>query len=192
MLVYGAFLNGEVIYVGQTVQMFCKRIGAHRASARQNKTWPFARAIKKYGINSISFRVLENANTQDELDFLERYYIKQYNPKYNLQEGGKSNIIPWNKGQKETREAVIQKIKKSAKTRLRTPRGQYSKTHIEKMSLGVQRACQKAFICLNNGVVYLNKVACAKDLNIDPRGISICLMPNTRLKTYKGYRFRYL
>ena len=51
------------------------------------------RAISKYGFNKFKCELLAEAETQDELDQLEMYYIKRYNAMdpdigYNLCEGG--------------------------------------------------------------------------------------------------------
>ncbi len=113
-------------------------------------------------------------------------------PEYNISEGGKNGFTPWNKGRKETRKLVLKNISNSAKNRVRTKRGKYSEEHKQKISKTSKDRFKKAFICKENGKIYYNKVDCAKELNIDPRGISICLMKSTRLKSYKGYTFEYL
>jgi GIY-YIG catalytic domain len=191
MTIYCFKLENTIVYVGQTVQKFNTRISNHFSRAREGQSYQICRALVKYK-DSIKWEVLETCGTQEELDFLEIYYIKHFNPRYNLSSGGKQGFIPWNKGKKETRRDVLANISKSASRRKSSKRGKYSPEHIKKMSEGVKSKVRKAFICENNGVVYYNKVGCAKDLNIDARGISICLMPNTRLKSYKGYKFRYL
>ena len=191
MTVYCFKLENQIVYVGQTVQKFNVRISNHFSRAREGQSYPICRALVKYK-DSIKWEILETCNTQEELDFLEVYYIRHYSPKFNLSSGGKQGYKPWNKGRKETRKDVLANISNGAKNRHRSKRGKYSKEHCKKMSESAKNAARKAFICLNNGIVYYNKVDCAKDLNIDARGISICLMPNTRLKSYMGYRFQYL
>jgi excinuclease UvrABC nuclease subunit len=191
MIIYGILLNRVVVYIGQTVMSLNKRKSSHISSAKNGKKWPICKALRKYKYN-MEFIIIETTTNQFDLDRLEKYYINYFKPRYNLQNGGKLNFIPWNKGKKETRKKVLINISKSAKNRISPKRGTYSEKHKQKISEGVKNSCKKPFKCLNNNKIYFNKVECAKELNIDPRGISIVLMPNTRLKSYKGYRFEYL
>lgn len=192
MIIYVAKLNKEIVYVGQTVQTFSKRIGAHKSRSRNGLSLPLYKAIRKYG-ESIKFEVLEGSvYSQEELDFLEKYYISSYQPRYNIQEGGKKGFEPWNKGKKEIRQVVKNNISKSAKARIRTPRGPYSADYKAKISEGCLHKKQRPFRCLNNDKIYFNKITCSKDLNIPVSGISLVLMPNTRNKSYYGYKFEYL
>lgn len=76
MIIYKAtnVLNGK-IYIGQTVRQLAVRIAEH---ARQSTT-PFDRAIKKYGIANFEFETIDTAETIEELNEKEMYWIKHYN-----------------------------------------------------------------------------------------------------------------
>jgi len=193
MIIYTASVNNEIVYVGQTVQNFANRIGSHRSNARKGIKLPIYSAIRKYGENEVKFQTIEdNISSQEELDFLEIYYIKHFTPRYNIQRGGKNGFIPWNKGRKETRKSVRNNISKSAKTRTKSKRGHYTEKHKDKISYTSLARMERPFICLNTGVIYLNKISCAVDLGIPAVGISLVLMPTTRNKSYYGYKFQYL
>lgn len=86
-------INGKV-YIGQTVQKLSKRISSHKYPSR-NKTLPIDAAIKKYGIENFSITTIDHANSVDELNEKEKFWIKYYDcisPKgYNLEEGGRNS-----------------------------------------------------------------------------------------------------
>jgi group I intron endonuclease len=82
-------LNGK-IYVGQTVQSLEERWYGH---CHQKCTFPIDRAIRKHSPENFTREVIAHANTQEELDYLETYFIIIYdaqNPEvgYNLADGG--------------------------------------------------------------------------------------------------------
>ena len=99
-------VNGKQ-YVGQT-QDFIKR----ECDWGKTKT-PYAgvyinQARKKYGINNWSVEILMECDTQDELNYWEKYYIKTLNTKapngYNLTDGGEGR--EGYKLSKESREKI--------------------------------------------------------------------------------------
>lgn len=91
-------INGKK-YVGQTAD-FLKRYKEHiNDSYNMNKKYgynlPFHCAIRKYGIENFEIEILkENLKDYEEMDYWERYYIKEFdllakNGKgYNLSDGG--------------------------------------------------------------------------------------------------------
>lgn len=86
-------INGK-IYVGQTVQKLSKRISSHKHPGA-NKNLPIDAAIRKYGIENFSITTIDHANSVDELNEKEKFWIKYYDcisPKgYNLEEGGRNS-----------------------------------------------------------------------------------------------------
>lgn len=97
MLIYKAtnIINGKV-YIGQTSKTLEERKKAHKKDSQRLDTY-FYRAIRKYGWESFEWEVLQDSiSTREELDQLEKYYIKLYdsfdNPEkgYNTQSGGHS------------------------------------------------------------------------------------------------------
>lgn len=113
-------------YIGQTSQYYPNnRWSAHKLEAKNENKRPLYRAIKKYGIDNFTFKILLKNIPNDKLNYYEILWIekmKTRNPNgYNLQIGG-SNVqeknnpmygkIPWNKGIKRTKDE-IQKMKDS-------------------------------------------------------------------------------
>jgi len=84
--------NG-MTYVGQTARSLNQRMVEHLANGR---TSYIDRALRKYGINSFLVDVIDTAETKEELDAKERYYIQLFNSKvpngYNLTDGGEGQI----------------------------------------------------------------------------------------------------
>lgn len=79
-------------YVGQTVD-FEKRKREHLYRAKNSiHNMCFYNAIRKYGIDNFRWEILCECNSKEELNEMEKYYIKLYNTKapngYNLTDGG--------------------------------------------------------------------------------------------------------
>ena len=84
--------NGKS-YIGQTLNLRTRWLG-HIRSSRDGSS-AIGTAIKKYGLESFEFQVLEEVESQEDLDRLERHYIKIYETNmstgghgYNLTDGG--------------------------------------------------------------------------------------------------------
>ena len=89
MIIYKATnkINGKV-YIGQTVRSLQERMAEH---ARHTQT-TFDRALKKYGLDAFDIEQIDSADSVDELNQKEIYWIEFYNcvvPNgYNMCEGG--------------------------------------------------------------------------------------------------------
>jgi group I intron endonuclease len=87
-------LNG-MIYIGQTSRGLRRRITEH---LRVDDETHFQRSLKKYGIDSFEFTIIDSSNNRDELNKKEREWIKIYNCKkpngYNLNDGGEGLFNP--------------------------------------------------------------------------------------------------
>jgi group I intron endonuclease len=97
MLIYKATnkINGKV-YIGQTVRTLEARKSGHVQSAKKGSKNHFHRAIRKYGIDNFDFEVVCEATTKEELNELEKYYIKYFNcieEGYNMVADGHTNIM---------------------------------------------------------------------------------------------------
>lgn len=87
-------LNGKM-YIGQTTQKDVSiRLRQHLSKARNGVPGALYNAIRKYGEYSFTIRVLDTADTIDELNSKECFWIKFYSTMcpngYNLVEGGKN------------------------------------------------------------------------------------------------------
>lgn len=167
------------------------RKGCHLYQARKGRGALLGAAIRKHGAESFVWEKLKDLSSLKEACFEERKLIAKLSPRYNQQEGGKKDFTPHNKGKKASKE-LCAKISAAAKTRVRTKRGSYSEVHKAKIGSKTLQRTERAFVCHENGKTYLNKVIAAKELGISPAGISLVLMPTTRLKSYKGFTFSYI
>ena len=85
-------LNG-MIYIGQTRRTVAERVKQHLY--QQSK---IGKAMTKYGTENFSIDVIDHADTQEELDSLERFWIAFYNScenGYNTLSGGKPTKKEW-------------------------------------------------------------------------------------------------
>ena len=72
-------INGKV-YIGQTIRPVEYRFNRHINDAMHNiLNTHFARAIRKQGPDQWQFEVIDNAETQEELNQKEQYWIRYYN-----------------------------------------------------------------------------------------------------------------
>lgn len=89
-------LQNQKVYIGQTTQSLAERIYHHyyRADNSPEITHThFINAIRKYGKNNFEWEIIDRAETKDELDQKERYWIAFFdsiNTGYNIQAGGNS------------------------------------------------------------------------------------------------------
>lgn len=84
-------INGK-LYIGQTTNDIKHRIYQHKSEAKlRNNNIKFFNALLKYGIEGFTWDVIDTANTAEQLDALEIYYINRYNTTecgYNSKAGG--------------------------------------------------------------------------------------------------------
>jgi group I intron endonuclease len=102
------------IYIGQTIKKLSERIYGHFADAKRNRNTKIARAIRKYGIDNFNFEIIDNALSQEELNELEKKYIKLFNSNtnefgYNLLSGGNQG----GKHSDETKLKISKKLKEN-------------------------------------------------------------------------------
>ena len=90
-LIYMATSPSGKSYIGQTTKTLQERIKNHAKAAKQGSSYAFHNAIRKYGIENISFIILEDGVLDVNLNEREKYYIQKYNTYeegYNLTIGG--------------------------------------------------------------------------------------------------------
>jgi group I intron endonuclease len=101
MIVYRATnkINGKC-YIGYTTKSIDERIKEHiyRSKSKNDKSYfyLFKKSLRKYGIDSFKWDVLENCESKQDCCLKEIYYIKKYNTispnGYNLTEGGNGGV----------------------------------------------------------------------------------------------------
>jgi len=99
-IIYKAVSPSDKIYIGITSKKSIKRIAAHyTASLKPKNQYPFARSIRKYGIENIKWFIIDYANSPEEMKELEKYWIQKLNTYvynknnngYNITIGGDGN-----------------------------------------------------------------------------------------------------
>jgi group I intron endonuclease len=192
MYVYGALIDGEVCYVGQTVMRLAARKGKHLSEARKGRGSRFGKAIRKLGEDRFTFQIIERFTSQKKLDLGEQFWIRTYEPRFNVQSGGKVSFEPWNKGKKETRKPVLARISRAAKSRKRTKRGHYSEEHRRKIGEATLRRSSRKIVCEKTGEIFWNIKTAAEAYGLNPKSLAVLLGGYTRLKTLNGYAFTRL
>jgi group I intron endonuclease len=83
-------------YIGQTTQDPNQRRLEHISGSRYSeKTYHFHNALKKYGVASFTFEVIDSANSLEELNLLEEKYVDQYdsiNNGFNIRQAGGNKL----------------------------------------------------------------------------------------------------
>jgi len=83
-------------YIGQSIQDPNQRRLEHIAHSRHSdRTYHFHNAIRKYGVEAFDWEVIDYANTIEQLNYLEVFYMNKYdsiNNGYNLREGGNNKL----------------------------------------------------------------------------------------------------
>lgn len=73
-------IQNNKIYIGQTIRPIQNRFHRHMNDALNNiLDTHFARAIRKYGKDNFIIEQIDQAQTQDELNKKEQYWIQYYN-----------------------------------------------------------------------------------------------------------------
>lgn len=118
-------INGKK-YIGQTINPRQRKY-QHKSSAfnENDKSYDsiLHRAFRKYGYDNFTYEVLTEANTIDELNKLEIYYIEKFNTVipngYNILIGGKNASHPFPEEQKEIKSFEYGKLTKEEVIELR-------------------------------------------------------------------------
>ena len=72
-------LVNDKVYIGQSARGVTQRFNRHINDAMTNRLdTHFARAIRKYGPDNFVVEVIDTADTQDELNHKEQYWIREY------------------------------------------------------------------------------------------------------------------
>lgn len=87
-------------YIGQTIQRLCERRANHYTS---DPNIYFHRALRKYGKDDFEWTVIDTAETREELNEKEKYWIKFYNT---LDSSHCYNLLPGGENQQPTKEQI--------------------------------------------------------------------------------------
>ena len=121
-------INNKV-YIGQTTKTLEERIQNHRNSMVSGVDTHIYRAMRKYGWDKFHFRQIATAESQEDLNYLEQYYISKYDSVkhgYNMAFGRSTNtmsspVVKAKHDEKmrspETRKQISESMKASYKRR---------------------------------------------------------------------------
>lgn len=170
------------IYIGQTTQSLedrwrdCKYSGGKIAMRR-----PIIRAIHKYGFNNFKIEIIQdNILNKDDLDSLEKYYIKFYNATnreygYNVELGGNG------------------RGKHAAETKLKMSIAQQGKLNHMYGKKGKLNHSSKPIIDITTGIIYDSATEAAEKLGFSITNISkVCSCAKGIRNSALGHVFRYL
>ena len=83
-------VNGK-FYIGKTERTIEWRFSTHKSSSVSPRDY-FHRSMKKNGVENFSIILLKEVREDDDINELERHYIKWLKPHYNLKEGGEGGL----------------------------------------------------------------------------------------------------
>lgn len=95
MIIYKATnKQNNKVYIGQTKNTLEYRKSQHERDCKYHRNSYFHEALLKYGFDSFVWEIMDSADTQEQIDLLERKYIEEYSSTkkecgYNLKFGGK-------------------------------------------------------------------------------------------------------
>lgn len=187
MVLYSALAENGKRYIGVSKYSLEERKKQHERSSRNPKN-KFHRAIKKYGLNSFVWEVLDTANSSDELMFKEVEYIRFFDSKkkgYNSTDGGEGTKGHVVSEEARTKLRAVSKSFWSTKT----------KEEIQELTkhLSVTGGWNKKQILDNKGNIFKSVSAAAQFHNMSIGGISLLLSQKRPSKSglcfkiYEGY-----
>ena len=188
-------------YIGQTIRTLQQRWSQHVAD-KQEFCKLLSRAIKKYGKENFSIKVLAHCDSIKEMNHREPYYIKLFNTLhpsgYNLATGGKNFLhsecskqlmSKAHKGAKHSEE-----WKKQASHRLIGNQYRKGKPHTKEQRDKISKAVKTQqllksiqVLCIQNNAVYSSLSEAGKSLGISAGHISDFLKGKRR--SADGYTF---
>lgn len=184
-------INGKV-YIGQTKQQPEKRWKNGEGYIDSPR---FYNAIKKYGWENFSHKILIDNLTLEEADIQESYYIKLYKATderygYNINEGGGSHArgkqlsILISKGQKKNWQNNLQrKIKQSNKLK-----EQWKKQEYREKFIGQNNGNSTQLKCIETNMIFKTVKEAAQWAKTSRQNISGCLAG--RQNTAGGYHWQ--
>lgn len=121
-IIYGYFKKDieDYVYIGQTVNLKQRRLKHEKYDPYNPNTkeyyYPLSRGIRKYGIENYECKIIEEVESQEDLDERERYWIQYYNTyndnsKYNMTPGGSPSQYKFTYFNDKTIDTAIDLIK---------------------------------------------------------------------------------
>lgn len=199
-------INGNA-YVGQTICDIKKRFREHKHASLTESTYLY-NAMRKYGRDNFTIEQIDTANSIDELNNKEIYWIKKLNTKtpngYNITDGG-SGVKGFHHS-KETKKILklkstgntnaLGKHKISADGRKNMILAHKDKTssfknksHTLEAKKKMSISHSKKVLCIETNKIYPSSLIASQTLNITNKIGSCC---NGKRKTCGGYHWSWV
>jgi len=203
-------INGKQ-YIGQSIFTLEKRWSEHLRSYRNGKTQYLYKAMRKHGAENFEIEQVMRCVSEKDLNEKEAFCVRIYGTfapngyncttggnQYRLDEESKKKIGAKKKGKKLSPEhaaslrELAQRSMNDPVMKMKFLIANGSKWFYVYQAILVEKHnSQKPSKTAKGKLIgkWLNTIDCAKDLNINPKGISKNL--KNKNKTYKGYIFEY-
>lgn len=175
-------IQNKKVYIGQTIRPIEKRFQRHLNGALNCKLdTHFARAIRKYGAGGFIIEEIDKANSQDELNQKEQYWIRYYN---SIKNGYNETDAIYKCGGNTYQSKTSEELKEIGK--------KISKTKIEGLNPNA-RHIKLINVETNEEVIFDSIIGCARYLGIKSGKTSITeRLSGKRTSLYKKkYKFEY-
>jgi hypothetical protein len=205
------FPNGKS-YIGQTKKDPSVRFNQHKSNIKKDLKRPIIEAMRKFK-DLVNIEILEINLSQNESDFLEKYYIKFYdslidNNGYNLSPGGNSGSIMSIEGKKRHKEKMkkhynnpeyVKKITKHLVDRKLNDPDYYKKqkecvdVYFSKTENREKHSLVKGgqpFVCVETGEVFISQAIGGEKLKVHSQNIYKVL--KNKRKSCGGFTFEYI
>jgi group I intron endonuclease len=189
-------------YVGKTSRCVEARFGQHIQDAFTYRKFKFHKDLVRYGIKNFKIETIDNCITPQYASFLEKKYIKELKPFYNMKSGFKKENTesvmakvamksrgrkPWNFGR--TGVYTDEQIKKFSRAKKNKPGHKWSDTQRENQILGIKKYCRKV-IEINSGKIFYSVSEVSRSLNISKSAVKMIL--NGKIKNPRKFKLEYL
>jgi group I intron endonuclease len=188
-------------YIGQTIRSVKSRWNRH-CSKTSNSA--ISKAIQKYGKHNFEFRIIIRAETIDELNHREQYFIKLLNTVspngYNLEFGGKNKTTSEETKLRQSLSHLGLKYNRKRKPKYKKKVQGWINPNIGKTTSPESKLKNaiahgaKFFVMKdqNENIIWQGVILseCARQFNLSIGNISECL--KGRRKQHKGFSFKYI
>jgi group I intron endonuclease len=197
-------------YIGQCRGLIKRRWSSHCSTKSSPARNAIKSAILKYGRDNFTFEIIDSASTNEELETIERYWIRFYNTiapgGYNLKEGGASGKYSEEARTRmsESRKRYYDKVGRKGKTpyipRKRRPwtqeekelRRQWSSTIRHSSEIREKIAASKRrSVVRSDGAIFNSLEEAALSVRRSPSTICRVLKGTSGRHTCGGYRWKY-
>lgn len=193
-------VDNQKVYIGQTSETIEKRFARHMGYQKDDSDTKFYRAVRKYGRDSFRIEAIDYADSQEELDQKEKYYIdyydsvkKGYNSKDSIGKCG-GDTLSSHQNIKEIKEK-IRKSKLGDKNPMRIYGGLHGEQNGMFGKCGKDNPFAKRCMAISidgTDIIEFDTLTELKEyFNVTTLGMVTLRCQGKTKSPYKGYYFRY-